>query len=727
MAAPKTAWGIDIGQCALKAIKLRSSDEGLHVEAFEVVEHSSVLSQSETDAAMVIKASLSEFLGKVGDISGSEVAVSVLGQGGITKFVTLPPVDAKKIPDIVKFEAQQQIPFPLEEVTWRYQTFQSPDSPQVEAGIFAVKQVSVVEMLSHFRQSNVSIDLIQMSPLALYNYMNADGLVGDQAVMLADVGAEKTHIIVADKNNLWTRAINIGGNSFTEALMKNFKLSFSKAEQLKKNASSSKYARQIFQVMRPIFSSLNQQIQRSIGFYTSIHRDCKFTQLLGTGNGFKLPGMQKYLEQNLNMPVKRIDKFQKLGGITPEMQDKMLGFAVPYGLAAQALGKGIIDTNMLPEAVVKQRLWKKKKPWFIGAAASFVLAAGLYANSQIDKKNQLANPNGIRRLKKIERFVNTSSRLKKEYAEIQSSVATGEEKLASYQAIRGYTKFWPEFNHIFNQAWEKSEIIGGQDATTLQEIATKGIENVSEQKLLNLRKGTSKIFVINRLPSLETADVEDSAKQKGLAAIRETLVKNLRSIPRSSRDITVIESQTATYIPDFNTVEEFKTKEIETAKTPSMQNGQMQPTPGQPPMPPAGGQVPGAPVAKPEAVRGFVVTVNIRTTLSSESFNNTITSLRSKLIEMINKNEQMEVFNDKMISKVNKIDTNATEVGGGFGGGFGGGGATNDNNTISSPDPLFPKESTSKDLRVTIKIPVVIKSDGISKPKKNTPAKTNNK
>ena len=159
--------------------------------------------------------------------------MSVPGQTSFTRFVKLPPVETRKIPDIVRFEAEQQIPFAIEEVIWRYQTFQDPDSPDVEVGIFAMKRLDVDAVLSHFTDVGVAVDLVQMAPLSLYNFMTFDSqLAADGATLLADVGAEKTDLVVADGTRIWTRTIQIGGNSFTQALVRVFKLSFTKAEKL---------------------------------------------------------------------------------------------------------------------------------------------------------------------------------------------------------------------------------------------------------------------------------------------------------------------------------------------------------------------------------------------------------------------------------------------------------------------------------------------------------------
>ena len=118
MAPPRSVWGIDIGQCVLKALKLSSVEGQLQVEAFDVIEHPKILSQPDVDAGALIRSSLEQFLSR-NNVTGSLIAVSVPGQSSFTRFVKLPPVDTKKIPDIVRYEAEQQIPFPIADVIWR--------------------------------------------------------------------------------------------------------------------------------------------------------------------------------------------------------------------------------------------------------------------------------------------------------------------------------------------------------------------------------------------------------------------------------------------------------------------------------------------------------------------------------------------------------------------------------------------------------------------------------
>src|SRR5712692_8629546 len=113
-------WGIDLGQCALKAIRLEEMDRQIKATAFDYIEHPKILSQPDADPDQLTREALEKFLSR-NDLKGDTVAISVPGQSGLARFVKLPPVDEKKIPDIVRFEAKQQIPFPLNEVVWGYQ------------------------------------------------------------------------------------------------------------------------------------------------------------------------------------------------------------------------------------------------------------------------------------------------------------------------------------------------------------------------------------------------------------------------------------------------------------------------------------------------------------------------------------------------------------------------------------------------------------------------------
>ncbi len=380
MASGQAVWGIDLGKCALKAVRLRmAADSKVELLATDYIPHPKVLTQPDANRDELTASALEKFLSR-NDITNDRIVVSVPGQHTLARFSKLPPLEEKKIPDIVRYEADQQIPFDIDEVIWDYQTFREEDSPEIEVGIFAMKRELIRSYLMHFENAGIEPVLVQSSPLALYNAAAFDGLIKDGATIILDIGAENTDLIVATSWSLWTRTIPLGGNNFTEALVKSFKLSFAKAEQLKLTAASSKYARQVFQAMRPVFADLVQELQRSIGFYTSTHRDAQPTRCLALGAAFKLPGLQKYLQQNLSLPVKRPDKYNMIepsaASTAPQFTDNLLSFGVAYGLGVQGLGHGKVASSLLPPEIAKHAVWRKKRPFFGAAAACLLLAAG---------------------------------------------------------------------------------------------------------------------------------------------------------------------------------------------------------------------------------------------------------------------------------------------------------------------------------------------------------------
>ena len=458
MAAPKSVWGIDIGQCALRALKLREIEGQLQVEAFDIIEHSKILSEPDANRDVLVRETLERFLSRY-DVSDSRLSVSVPGQASFTRFVKMPPVEPKQVPDLVRYEAKQQIPFDIDEVIWRWQSFLSPDSPEIEVGLFAIKREDVLTTLAPFTEMLVGVDVIQMAPLALYNFMNYDQQVAtDGATLLVDIGADTTDLVVADGPRMWTRTIQLGGNRFTQALAKSFKLSFAKAERLKRTAATSKYARQVFQAMRPVFFDLVQEIQRSIGYYTNLHREARFTRLLGLGNGFRLPGLQKFLAQNLSTEVIRIDAFNALQPSpmisAPEFTESVLGFAVAYGLALQGLELTDISTNLLPDRIASQRRWTKKRPWFVAAAALLAAASiGLAGRALKDNSVLKREPEDLSKAKKV---VAQYGQLKRQYDKLKNQGTKEQTQAAKLLKVQGYRSFWPHLLQVVSESVQKA-------------------------------------------------------------------------------------------------------------------------------------------------------------------------------------------------------------------------------------------------------------------------------
>lgn len=382
MPASNVCWGIELGAGAVKALKLQRDGDDLKVLDFAIIPHKKVLSTPDLDQTEATRVAIGQLVSQY-DLSGAAIAISVPGHSAFARFAKLPPVEPKKIPDIVKFEAVQQIPFPIEEVEWDYQTFASEDSPDVEVGIFAITRDRIMERLAMWNDVGVTPDFVTIGPIAAYNSVAFDQRFDDKTpgTVILDVGTTSTDLIVCEPGRLWIRTFPIGGHQFTQALVDAFKLSYTKAEALKQQAEQSKHARHVFQALRPVFGDLAQDVQRSIGYYHSSHKDANLTRLIGLGSTFKLPGLRKYLGQQLQMEILPLEQFHRLtvdGPAAGEFQAATLNLGTAYGLCLQGLGFDFgIMANLMPVPVVREAVWKKKTKWFAVAAGLSLAAGGL--------------------------------------------------------------------------------------------------------------------------------------------------------------------------------------------------------------------------------------------------------------------------------------------------------------------------------------------------------------
>ena len=393
MAKVASVWGIEIGQSALKALKCRLDGETVVAEAFDYIEYPKILSQPDAEPEVMVREALETFISR-NDIKRCRIGVSVPGQSGLAKYFKPPPVEMKKIPDIVKYEAKQQIPFDLNDVIWDYQqmaggSVEDGFALETEVGLFAMKRDAVYRAIKPLQAQGLEIDLIQLAPLSIYNMITFDRLADPEAGEIFDaehppkstvilaMGTDATDLIITNGYRLWQRNMPLGGSHFTRQLTKDLKLTFAKAEHLKRNAMEAEDPKLVFQAMRPVFTDMVNEVQRSVGFFRSLNKKAELSSILLLGNTTKLPGLASYLNKNLGMDVEIMDKFQKLSGdevlMAPAFKDHQAAFGPVYGLCLQLLGLGPAHTNLVPKEILKQRLIKAKKPWVVAIAAALLL------------------------------------------------------------------------------------------------------------------------------------------------------------------------------------------------------------------------------------------------------------------------------------------------------------------------------------------------------------------
>src|SRR4029078_5262312 len=207
-------WVIDIGLAGLKAIRLVYAEGAKQVlaTAFDYVPHPKILSQPDANPDELIAEALNTFLSR-NNLQGDGVAIGVPGQTALARFIQLPPVESSKVVEIVKYEARQQLPFALGEVIWDYQPLgvgveESGFLLDAKVGLFAMKRDQVQQHLAPFLKRKIEVDLVQIAPVALYNYRchdrwgddksNADPAEEEDYTLLLDMGADNTTLLVSN-------------------------------------------------------------------------------------------------------------------------------------------------------------------------------------------------------------------------------------------------------------------------------------------------------------------------------------------------------------------------------------------------------------------------------------------------------------------------------------------------------------------------------------------------
>ncbi len=393
MAKNAGVWGIDIGQAAFKALRCTLQNGEVVADAFDYIEYPKILSQPEAEPEKMVRDAIEQFLSR-NDVQGYKIALAVPGQSGLAKFFKPPPVDAKLIPDIVKFEARQQIPFALEDVIWDFQQMGGGEvegfALETEVGLFAMKREQVYRAMRPFQDVGVELDIIQLAPLSIYNFVAYDILrdVSPAAeydpenpppsLVVLSMGTDTTDLVITNGFRVWQRSVPLGGNHFTKQLTKELKLTFAKAEHLKRNARQAEDPRLVFQAMRAVFNDLVTEVQRSIGYFQGIDRKAKIGGVVVLGNAVKLPGLPQYLAKNLGYSVNNFEAFAHLTGSSvlsaPAFKDNQLSFGVCYGLCLQGLGAAKLRTNLVPREIMTERLVRSKKPWAVASVAALLLA-----------------------------------------------------------------------------------------------------------------------------------------------------------------------------------------------------------------------------------------------------------------------------------------------------------------------------------------------------------------
>lgn len=302
----RTAWGIDLGECSLKAIRLRLRDDGQVVaDAAEYLTHERPLSDPGVDMLATLRDTWRRLCGAQ-DLSEGRLCGGFSSQSLLSRTFKLPPVEEKQIPAIVKYEAAMQVPVALDQVAWDYHVFGSKSPArryELEAALFAAKKSMLTERLAQWEALEVRLDVLQADCVGVYNLLAFEGLLttpdedesGSQAeeevTMALDIGANATIAMVGHVHSIWTRVLPGGGAEFTRALVKELTLTARDAERLKRQPFAATAAHKVDAALQTPLQSFAAELQRTMTYYSTHQRRRRIGRIMLLGGGARLHGL----------------------------------------------------------------------------------------------------------------------------------------------------------------------------------------------------------------------------------------------------------------------------------------------------------------------------------------------------------------------------------------------------------------------------------------------------
>ncbi|MDP8261352.1 MAG: type IV pilus assembly protein PilM [Candidatus Kappaea frigidicola] len=379
--AIKNLIGLDIGNSAVKLIKFKKVRNKIQLEKARVVELQDGVSLSAAVAALF----------KSERIGACKIAISVSGQSVFTRYTKLPKISQKKIEQVIKYEAQQQIPFPIDKVVWDYQLFKMPKSAQLEVFLAAVKKDIIDDLYRQISTiKGAEVVSVQPAPVAFYNIVNFNKEIDDKTVLL-DVGASVTSVIIAKGRQLWIRSIPIGGAEFTRVIGEGLALKPHEAEALKRKEGITLVGATgdeeltprsdvLSKAINPVLTELLSEVSRSISYYKSqFDKEAVFEKVILTGGGSKIRHIERFFKDNLKIETEKANLFKNLVTnkyIKANIDDIDDRLAVAMGLALLGVETPTINLNLISDDQRKLKDFSKKKVYII---SSELIALGIFA------------------------------------------------------------------------------------------------------------------------------------------------------------------------------------------------------------------------------------------------------------------------------------------------------------------------------------------------------------
>lgn len=411
MAAPTRIHVLDLGMQTVTLAEFEASANGaLTLTKFR---RNELLADPGADAmrAGMLKEAIAQVARESGIKPGS-VSYALPSQSVFTRYLGLPGTNSEDLKQIISFEAQQNIPFPIDEVVWDYQALGQPNEGKLNVVLLAIKTDTLEDLNNSVAANGFRPDLIDVAPMALYNAFRFNYADEPGCSLLIDIGARTTNLIFIEGEQAYSRSIPIGGSTITTAIAKELSQPIEVAEAAKREhgfvSLGGNYAEpedpvvaKMSKLARTTLTRLHAEIARSISFYRANQKGSQPLRACLAGGGVSMPYMLEFFGEKMQMPVQLFNPFRNVTIASSANADELAKSAhslgEPVGIALRSLGNCPVEINLRPPSVQNARRLSKRKPFLVAAAICLFLALGqwviYFTNAAALKEEALASVN----------------------------------------------------------------------------------------------------------------------------------------------------------------------------------------------------------------------------------------------------------------------------------------------------------------------------------------------
>ena len=352
------------------------------------ISHLDIDPENDTHTSALLVSALRDLMREQG-IKPAPLYFSISGQTVFPRFVTLPPVSKDKIYQIVRYEAEQNVPFPIDEVVWDYQLLPGKSATETNVMLIAVKTENVIRLTDCVQAAHLEPHVVDAAPLSLYNTVRYNYPDEQGCTLVLDIGARSSNLIFVEQDRIFSRSVPVAGNSITQEMARQFGISFEEAEEAKKaqaevdlggnyEGPEDDTAQQIAKIVRTVMTRLHAEVNRSINFYRSQQDGSAPERVLLTGGSSMMQYTDVFFEDKLKIPVQYLNPFLKIT-VDPSIDEERIGAEIHLlsevtGLALRHATTCPIEINLMPPDLVALKTFRRRQPFFAASAICLVMA-----------------------------------------------------------------------------------------------------------------------------------------------------------------------------------------------------------------------------------------------------------------------------------------------------------------------------------------------------------------